>query len=337
VLSRQFRGSLVVFALLLAAGTLLLRYCYVDPVSGDRTVSWSRAFHATFSLIFLENVLDFPDTPLAVQLWFIATPLVGLAVVADGVIRFGVALFDRRERREAWQLAIASTYRDHIVVCGLGRVGYRVVKQLLLAGEDVVGIERRPDNPFLDEIRQLSVPVIIADARRRDTLERANVTHASSIVVCTEDDLSNLDIALDAREINPNIKVVLRMFDSSLAEKIQRGFGIHTAFSTSALAAPVFAAAATHTQVDYSFHLGDSLMNLAHTTIGSASPLVGRTVTDVEQEFDLSVVLLQRVGLTASHPEPGRLLAAGDCLAVLASLDGLRRLSAVVDSKRHTP
>jgi Trk K+ transport system NAD-binding subunit len=328
--------SLTAFALLLAVGTLLLRFCYADPISGDRSVGWSRAFHATFRLIFLETVLDFPDGPLAVQLWFIVTPLLGLAVAADGVIRFGIALFDRRERREAWQLAIASTYRDHVVVCGLGRVGYRVAKQLLLAGEGVVGIEREPDNPFLEEIRQLDVPVIIADARTRDTLQKANVVQASSIVVCTEDDLTNLAIALDAREINPDIKVVLRMFDGSLAEKIQRGFGIHTAFSTSALAAPVFAAAATHTQVDYSFYLGDCLMNLAHATLGSASPLVGCSVMDVEQAFGVSVVLHQRAGLTASHPEPEQLLAAGDCLAVLASLDGLHRLRAVIDV-RHDP
>jgi Trk K+ transport system NAD-binding subunit len=336
LLCGQFRGSLIAFALLLTAGTVLLRFWYVDPASGVRSVSWSRAIHATFRMIFLETVLDFPDAPLALQLWFIATPLLGLAVVADGVIRFGVALFDRRERREAWQLAIASTYKDHIVVCGLGRVGYRVAKQLILAGEDVVGIEREPENPFLEEIQQLRVPVIIADARRRDALQKANVAQASSIVVCTEDDLTNLAIALDAREIKPNIKIVLRMFDSGLAEKVQRGFGIHTAFSTSALAAPVFAAAATHTQVDYSFYLGDCLMNLAHATIGAASSLVGRTVTDVEQEYGLSVVLHQRAALTAARPEPGQVLAAGDCLAVLASLDGLNRLNAVVDLGRDT-
>ena len=83
-----------------------------------------------------------------------------------------------------------------------------------------------------------------------------------AIVVATQDELTNLDIALDARELNPGIKVVMRMFDAKLAEKVRRGFGIHTAFSTSALAAPVFAAAATRAQIDHSFYVDDVLMNI---------------------------------------------------------------------------
>ncbi len=60
----------------------------------------------------------------------------------------------------------------------------------------------------------------------------------------TDDQLANLEIALDAREINPGIKVVMRMFDVEFARKVEKGFGIHTAFSCSALTAPIFAAAA---------------------------------------------------------------------------------------------
>ncbi|MBN1815018.1 MAG: TrkA C-terminal domain-containing protein, partial [Anaerolineae bacterium] len=111
-----------------------------------------------------------------------------------------------------------------------------------------------------------------------------------------------------------------------LAEKVQRGFGIRTAFSTSALAAPVFAAAATRARIDQSFYLDDVLMNVARATVEKDSPLVGRTVAWAEKELDLTVVLHERQDTTDPHPAPDVKLCAGDCLVVFASLESLARL-----------
>jgi Trk K+ transport system NAD-binding subunit len=324
VLVGQFRVSLLAFAVLLCGGALALRLFYLHPETGQ-VLGWAEALHAAFKLIFLETLLPFP-TSFGLQILFIIIPFIGLAVVADGVLRFGMALFNRRERKEAWQVAIASTYRDHIVVCGLGKIGYRVVKELLLLGEEVVGIECDPDVRFLEEIRHKKVPVLIGDARRREILEKARAQEASAIVVCTQDDLTSLDIALDARDLNPGIKVVLRMFDEQLAEKVRRGFGIHTAFSSSALAAPIFAAAATRAQIDHSFYVGDVLMNAARATVQAGSALEGRTVAQVEKELDVTVVLHQGPEGIDPHPAPDVLLCAGDCLAVFASLESLAHL-----------
>jgi voltage-gated potassium channel len=324
VLVSQFRISLIIFALLLCGGTLALRLFYLHPETGQR-VGWTEALYATFMLVLTETVLPFPQT-LGLQILFFVVPPVGLAAVADGVLRFGVALFNRRGRKEAWQMAVASTYRDHIVVCGLGRIGYRVVGELLHLGEDIVGIERDAQSPFLTQIDQLNVPVLIGDARQREVLEKAHVQDASAIVICTENDLTNLDIALDARELNPGIKVVMRMFDAQLAERVKRGFGIHTAFSTSALAAPVFAAAATRAQIDQSFYVEDVLMNVARATVQAGSVLEGRTVAQVEEELDITVVLHRGEDSFDPHPAPNITLSAGDCLVVFASLESLARL-----------
>jgi voltage-gated potassium channel len=324
VLVRQFRVSLFAFAALICTGTLALRLFYVYPETGQHP-GWREASYATFMLLLAETPLSFPHT-LWLQVLFFITPLIGLAVAADGVLRFGVALFNRRERKEAWQMAIASTYRNHVVVCGLGKVGYRVMKELLRLGEEVVGIECNAESPFLEKLRQMKVPVLLGDARTREMLEKAQVPEASAIVVCTQDDLTNLDIALDARELKPDIKVVMRMFDGELAERVRRGFGIRTAFSTSALSAPVFAAAATHARIDQSFYLDDVLMNVARATIDADSPLVNRTVAWVEKELDLTVVLHEGQDATDPHPAPDITLDAGDCLVVFASLESLARL-----------
>ncbi len=325
VLVNQFRVSLFAFALLLCIGTLALHFFYVDPEIPGERLDWVEALHATFKLIFFETLLEFPDAP-GLRILFFVLPPIGLAVVADGVLRFGVALFNIRERKEAWQMAIASTYSDHIIVCGLGRTGYRVAKVLLNLGEEVIGIEHNVESPFLEEIHEMQVPVLLGDARHEDMLEQSRVQEASAIVICTEDDLTNLAIALEAREINPKIKVVMRMFDSHLAEKVRSGFGIHTAFSTSALAAPAFAAAATRAQIDHSFYVDDVLMNVSRTTVQPGSALEGRTIADVEQELDISVILYKGFDVLDMHPAPDIILHSDDYLVVFASLEALSRL-----------
>jgi Trk K+ transport system NAD-binding subunit len=141
--------------------------------------------------------------------------------------------------------------------------------------------------------------------------------------------LTNLDIALDAREINPNIKVVMRMFDADLAKRVEKGFGIHTAFSTSALAAPIFAAAAMRLNIKHSLYVGDQLLNLSELIIRPGSRLAGWTIKKLEAEFDLSVVCYQGETTADLHPDPGLDLEAGDKLLVLASLETLERLKDV--------
>lgn len=57
-------------------------------------------------------------------------PLLGLSILAQGLADLGGLLFNRRQRSQEWEMAIASTFDRHIVVVGLGHLGYRVVPQL---------------------------------------------------------------------------------------------------------------------------------------------------------------------------------------------------------------
>jgi voltage-gated potassium channel len=205
-------------------------------------------------------------------------------------------------------------------------VGYRVAEQLLQFGEEVVGIEQREEGRFVERLREMGVPVIIADARQQEALVKAGVPRARAIIPCTQDDLTNLAIALDARELKPEIRVVMRMFDAELARKVERGFGIHTAFSTSALAAPAFAAAATQADISHSFYVGDTLLNVSQMTVRAGSRLVGKTLTQLERELDLSVILHRGAEGVDLHPTPEIVLAAEDCIVVFASLHVLNRL-----------
>ncbi len=331
VLIRQFRLTLVLFTLLLLAGTLILHAAY-DPA---RPLTWGRAIYMTFQLMFFETVGEYPDHSLPAQLVYLLWPVLGIGLAVNGVVRFGAALFNRQHRKEAWQVAVASTYHDHVIVCGLGKLGYRVALQLLRMEQEVVGIEQDPDAPFLDDLHREGVTVLVGNGRDRDVLVKAGVERASAIAVCTQDDLTNLEVSLHARELNPSIKVVMRMFDQQLAERVRQGFGIRTAFSTSALAAPAFAAAATRAAVEHSLYVDDLLFNISRLTIAQESLLAGREIGAVEKELDLTIVCHQGPEGVDYHPPPDTNLAAGDQIVVFATLEALARLNRLNETKRE--
>ena len=120
---------------------------------------------------------------LAMQLAFYLAPAINLYLIGRGALNIGLFVFDKRNRREAWQMALASTYRDHIIVCGLGKIGFRVVNQLIGDGHDVVAIDNRQDGPFNDLVQGRKVPVLIGDARQPELLEQAGIRRARSIAV----------------------------------------------------------------------------------------------------------------------------------------------------------
>jgi Trk K+ transport system NAD-binding subunit len=263
------------------------------------------------------------------QVLYFILPILGLVAVVDGVVRFGSALTNKQERGQKWQVAMASTFSGHVIICGMGRVGYRVALELMKFGREVVAIEADEKGHFAEKAMGLGIPVIFGDARREENLLKAGVERADAIIPCTNDELANLDIALDAREINPGVKVVMRMFDAELAARVEKGFGIHTAYSVSALAAPTIAAAAMRVSVRSSFYVGDTLLNISEVVVRPNSLIAGWSVKQLEEKLDLSVVSYIDGRDTHLHPEPDLQLNAHSKILVLATLDTLHQLEAL--------
>jgi Trk K+ transport system NAD-binding subunit len=319
---------LVLFAVVVFGGALIFSFAYPDPDNLANRLPYADAVYATFSLIFFQAMLPFPDEWYT-QILFFLIPILGLVAVIDGVLRFSGALVNKKSRGQQWQVAMASTYSNHIIVCGAGKIGYRVILELLSYEQDVVAIELNENGRFVEKIRNLGIPLLIADARRSETIIKAGVQKADAIIPATDDELANLDIALDAREINPDIKVVLRMFDGDLARRVEKGFGIHTAYSGSALAAPIFAAAALRLNIKHSFYVGETLLHLSEIKITDAFAFVGQPIDKLQHEMDCSVVSCQHDGTPGLHPAPDHLLSAHDTILVLSSLETLRKLHAL--------
>jgi voltage-gated potassium channel len=321
VLMRAFRRPLLVFlVMIVVAGGA---YFVLSRLAGQQEPnSPVEAMFWVLSMIFLQANVAFPD-PWYLQIFFFAMPVIGLAWFSAGAANLGVKLFNRSARGQEWEVALASMISDHVVVCGLGKLGYRVTRQLLEFGQQVVAVEREAGKTFIGQVRELGVPVIIGDARLPDTLSKAGIGRAAAVVCCTQDDLANLDIALDAQEANPGIKVVLRMFDDDLAGKVAKGFGIRTAFSTSGLSAPAFAAAATRAHIDYSFYVGGTLLHVSQLSVADQSPLAGLTMEAAELKYNMTIVMHRAGEHLHLHPQHDEIIHAGDLLVVFATLETL--------------
>ena len=129
---------------------------------------------------------------------------------------------------------------DHVIVCGLRHVGLRLIEQLHGAGEQVVVIDDRHDVRLVRLVRDWGVRLVEGSARRPDTLLRAGVERATALVCAENDDLENLDVALLARRIRPDLRVVLHLTNPAVGRALTRVTGPGSVLDVPSLAAPSF-------------------------------------------------------------------------------------------------
>jgi len=325
VLVRQFRRLLVAFVLtvLLCSSSFYLVW---DYLSSNEPITFVQALYFVITLLFFEQTLPFPKEWF-LELYYFIIPVLGIIFLGLGVADFAVLLFNRRARLTQWEENLAGTFKDHIIVCGLGHVGIRVVRQLVVLQEDIVVIELKPDNSRIEEVRSYDVPVINGDARSEDVLRKAGLMRAQALIIATNNDLVNLQIVSRVREITPDIRVVMRMFEEELVRKIGESLKIDAVMSASALAAPAFVGAATKTEIMQTLPVADRLLHLCRIEVQAGARLDGATVERLEQELDVSVVMLQSQGEVDVTPTSERELGAGDVIHVISELPAVRTLA----------
>ena len=318
---RHFRINLLMIAGLLLIGGVLFRV--LEP---DKHHSLTRAVYYTWVLIFGQPPEEFPAS-VALQTMFFVVPLLGIAVILEGLVDFALLLRDRRRSERIWCKIMANALSNHVILVGLGKLGFRTYRLLRQLGETVVVIERNAENQFLEDIRRDGAPLFVGDARREAFLADANVARARGIILATNYDLVNLEVALDARHINPRIRVVMRMFDQNMADKICEGFDIQVAMSQSALSAPAFVTAALDGAIVNSLVIGDQLVVVERWKIGVGSPLLGKTVADAMTECGITVVQRRTVdGAPRLMPPLDTRLTQGDEVLVQGTFEVLANL-----------
>ena len=171
---------------------------------------------------------------------------------------------------------------DRFIVCGLGSLGQHSVRDLKKFDRDpfevhitAIDISEIRTWEMADIPNQLAVPPIVGDCRREDVLRTAGIAKSRAILIVTSDESVNVECAIAARRLNPNIQIILRSSRHSLNELLSRQLGNFVALDATELPAMTFALAG----------LGDDTVSVF--TIGRYRfRVVDRIVQPNDSQFD---------------------------------------------------
>lgn len=328
---REFRLPLLAFLLATLGGGWLygeLYFYYYGVRIAYADLPWMMV-----ALMVLEPIHDIPSELGLIIFWY-TMPVLAVYVIGQGAVDFVRLFFNRSNRRDAWEEAVASTYRNHVIIIGLGHVGERVMHTLVAMGFDVVAIDREVDEDLDKRLNGFNVPCIIGDARSTETLEKAGIRYASSFIVCTSSDLVNLETIMRARDMNRDMRIVARMYDPQFSNQLNRFMGVQATLSSSDLSAPAFAGAAVGIEITQTLRIADEEYSMIRLDVAAGSIFDGNTIDAIQNEHDMDIVLHGCGDDMTVHPEGEILIQAGDTLVVFAEHS---RIMEIVSQNRPSP
>ncbi|MEY2229958.1 TrkA family potassium uptake protein [Streptomyces sp. BF23-19] len=201
--------------------------------------------------------------------------LVAAALEGLGAFRTATAL-----RRPPRRLS------GHVVLLGLGKIGARLLARLRELDIPVVCVESDPEARGVALARRLHVPVVIGDVTDEGVLEAAHIHRAHSLLAMTSSDITNLEAALYARSVKPEVRVVMRLYDDDFATAVYRTLraahpsALTRSRSVTHLAAPAFAGAMMGRQILGAIPVERRVLLFAAVDVSGHPELEGRTITE---------------------------------------------------------
>jgi len=224
-----------------------------------------------------------------------------------------VKVFGRRKMEKE-----VSSLKDHYIICGAGRVGASVARELALKPCGFVVIESDEKSVMGLDPRWL---VLVGDAASEKTLREAGVDRARGLVAATTTDATNIYIVLTARSLNPRLKIIARASEER-AEKHLRTAGADVVISPYAAAGHRIAQSFLRPNVlDFldiaTDRSGTLQMLIEEIRVPEGSPLANSTVggSGIHHQFGIMILAIRRAdGQTRFNPAAQDAISAGDCL-----------------------
>ncbi len=251
-----------------------------------------------------------------------------VAAVIEGLGTFRTATTLRRPPRGL---------SGHVVLLGLGKVGTRVLARLRRLNIPVVCVESDPEARGIAVARRLRVPTVIGDVTEEGVLEAARIDRAHALLALTSVDITNLEAALSARAVSPDLRVVLRLYDDDFATAVFRTLrtahpaALTRSRSVSHLAAPAFAGAMLGRQVLGAVPVERRVLLFAAVDVAAHPLLDGATVAAAFHPGKWRVIAMDRGGTKSGtgqawRLDPDRVLKPDDRVVVAATRRGLAEL-----------
>jgi voltage-gated potassium channel len=319
--TRRLTALLSALVLLVIAGSVA--FMLTDHVSLAYGFLWTLDTVTTLGSIQDPHRAGGRVIVVLLEIFGIGTLFYGLATVAEFFVsgQLSGLLEERRSER------MIDSYSDHVIVCGFGRVGRQVSRDLRQAGVAHVAIDAEPMNR--EAADAMGVSFIESYAADDEILLRAGIERARAVVACVDSDADNIFIALTARELAPDVYIVARASADDSEKKLLRA-GANRVISPYKTSGTEMARTALHPQVGGTVQVADYRME--EIDVPDACPGVGRRVSEVRG--DAVIVAIRRPdGRLEPQPAPDATIGAGDMLVVIGHPEALEAL----ESQFETP
>ena len=317
--TRRLGILLGALATLIAVGTIL--FSLVEGTSLGWGFVWTLDTVTT-----LGSIQDPHDTAgrvvvVALEVFGIGTLFYGLATVAEFFVsgQLSGLLHERRTQR------MIDSYTDHFIICGFGRVGRQVARDLRGAGVAHVAIDENPEHR--EEARQLAVPYLESDAADDEVLLEAGIQRARGVIACVDSDAQNIFIALTARGLRSDILIIARASAEDSEKKLLRA-GADRVISPYKTSGTEMARVGLRPQVAGALQVADYRMEEIDVSASCAG--VGQTVEQVRGE-SVIVALRRAEGHLETQPAPSAVINPGDMLVAIGTPGALERLESTFE------
>jgi voltage-gated potassium channel len=327
---RNLRTIGVMLLLVMAGGTVGYHYIEGWP--------WFDGFYMVVTTLTTIGYQEVHPLSHAGRVFNVFVILSGVSLLALGVGALSQALLEfelqsffgrRRMEREIGRLD------GHYIICGLGRVGRSVARELARKPVPFVILEN--NEAKRQRFATENWLVLAGDATQEPTLRQAQIDRARGLVAATTTDATNLYIVLTARGLNPQLKIIARASEDA-AEKHLRTAGADAVVSPYSFAGQRIAQSLLRPNV-VSFldtattHLGIDL-EIGEIHITPASTFAGKTLESsrIRQERGVIVLAIKRRAGMRFNPAPDERIEADDCLIAMGEPAQLRQLEQTASS-----
>ena len=253
------------------------------------------------------------------------TVLFAITTLIQAVIQSEIieALDIRRKAKEMSKL------QDHYIVCGAGRVGRRIIRNLLKERLPFVIIEK--DERRVAEFEEENLPILLVDATLEENLIQAGVRRAKGLATCLPDDAANVYVVLTARGLNEKMHIVARAVEEQAEPKLIRA-GANRVVAPTIIGSQSMARALLKPAIaDFMDSIVAETLDLVFEEIAvpEHSRYVGKKLkeTNLSRELSLIVIAIRRKsGELFFHPTGESAISEGDLLIVVGKADSVQKL-----------
>jgi len=226
---------------------------------------------------------------------------------------------------------IVKKMSDHVIICGYGRIGQTIAEDLIGANEKVVIVDNRED---ILRREAVNLPYITGDATSEECLEKANIRKAKGLFATFADDSVNILVTLNAKDLNPNVRVISRAANKDGVKHLKRakaeavvlperegGLRMSKSFLSPEISS-----------MDHLFQEGVIKTGAVKVQENSGVANIALAESGIRENTGVMVMAIKSGKKIITNPEPKKKIEVGDMLIVLGTAKQIQKLEELTSS-----